>query len=203
MIQNFDFPDDDLTNTLLFVKEAGKLKSVIRQTHLSNEERFENSAEHSWHLTLLALCLTPIADLKLNANRILKMLVVHDLGEVYHGDTFLYDEKRNNVSNEERTALIKLLEKAPSNLTTEILEFWDEFEAQETGEAKFAQSLDRFQPFMEQLDNGGESWRRNKITYEKALEKNKHIGDGFPALWTLYKNLAAQANAKGFFYIES
>ena len=91
MIQDFDFPADDLTDALLFVKEAGKLKSVIRQTHLANENRFENSAEHSWHLTLLALCLTPIANLNLNPNRILKMLTVHDLGEVYHGDTFLYD----------------------------------------------------------------------------------------------------------------
>ncbi len=200
MIDDFDFLQGDLTDALLFLKEAGKLKSVIRQTYLQNESRMENSAEHSWHLTLMALVLAPIADKSLNQAHIIKMLIIHDLGEVYHGDIFLYDAKRDVGKDDERNAVIELLALAPLSFQTEAITLWDEFEARQTAEAQFAQSIDRFQPFMEQLDNGGDSWLRHKISHTKALDKNKHIKEGFPLLWEYYQNLAQQAEDKGCFH---
>ena len=199
-LNDFNFPANDLSKTLLFLKEAGKLKSVIRQTFLTNEERFENSAEHSWHLTLMAIYLQKHANQGINIERVIKMLTVHDLGEVYHGDTFLYDVARSDASAQEKEALLKLIENTPKELKDEITNLWVEFEASETVEAKYAQGLDRFQPFMEQLDNGGESWLRNNITHKKALAKNEHIGEGSKELWDLYQDLAQQAEEQDLFY---
>lgn len=199
-LNNFIFPANDLSKTLLFLKEAGKLKSVIRQTFLKNEERFENSAEHSWHLILMAICLQKHANQNINIERVIKMLAVHDLGEVYHGDTFLYDVQRSDASAQEKEALLQLIEKTPEYLKNEITDLWIEFEASKTVEAKYAQGLDRFQPFMEQLDNGGESWLRNNITHKKALAKNEHIGEGSKELWDLYQNLAQQAEDQDLFH---
>lgn len=199
-IEDFNFPDNDLSKTLFFLKEAGKLKSVIRQTLLKHEERFENSAEHSWHLTLMAICLQKHSNQDINIERVIKMLAVHDLGEVYHGDTFLYDVARDNVSDAEKQALIKLLSKIPQELKDEIIDLWTEFEESKTPEAKYAQGLDRFQPFIEQLDNGGESWKRNNISHKKALAKNEHIGEGSKELWDLYQELAQQAKDKNLFH---
>lgn len=200
MLDDFKFPNSEISDILLFVKEAGKLKSVIRQTLLHPEGRFENSAEHSWHLILMAICLKNHSNEKINIERVVKMLAVHDLGEVYHGDTFLYDVERSGASAQEKQALIKLLGNIPKTLKEEIIDLWVEFEARETPEAKYAQGLDRFQPFMEQLDNGGESWLRNNISHEKALAKNAHINDGSNALWELYEDLSAQAENKNMFY---
>ncbi len=201
-LEDFKFPTDNLSKTLLFLKEAGNLKSIIRQTFLKNEERFENSGEHSWHLILMAICLQKHANQNINIERVIKMLAVHDLGEVYYGDTFLYAVERSDASGEEKDALLTLIENTPEKLKTEITKLWVEFEASETPEAKYAQSLDRFQPFMEQLDNGGDSWKRHNITHKKALAKNKHISEGSKELWDLYQNLATQAEEKRYFHLE-
>lgn len=190
-----------MKNSLEFILEVGKLKSVIRQTYMPDQQRFENSAEHSWHLTLTALIFKDYVPFKIDLEKTLKMLTVHDLGEIYAGDTFFYDQTKEQ-SSEEKIALQKMYKNLPEKMQDELLSLWEEFEAGDTAESKFCQALDRFNPFLYQLQNGGESWLRNKITYTKALDKNKHISHGSPDLWDTYKTLATEANNQNLFHKE-
>lgn len=201
-LEIFDLiPNANLKHCFEFILEIGKLKSVIRQTYMPDQDRPENSAEHSWHLAMMAILLKDYANAKLDIEKTLKMLVVHDLGEIYAGDTFFYEQTKNQ-NDIERIALKDLYQNLSKQTCDELLSLWEEFEAGKTVEAKYCKALDRFNPFLYQLQNGGESWRRNKIPYAEALEKNVHIKEGSNVLWDAYKTLAKQANKQNYFYRE-
>lgn len=199
-ILSFASLDKDLGNCLSFILEVGKLKSVLRQTHLSDLDRKENSAEHSWHLVMMAIVLQKYANMRVDLERVIKMLAVHDVGEIDTGDVFHYSKTSDNQN--EKECIERLFQNLDGPLKAEFLRLWDEFEAAESVESKFARALDRFQPFLYMLQNGGESWKRNKISYVKALKKNEHIAEGSVVLWETYQTLAAEAQKNGLFYEE-
>ena len=194
----FNGIDPVLAKAFTFLLEAGKLKSVLRQTQLLFPDRRENSAEHSWHLILMALVLRDYAAAPVDLNRVLCMLAVHDLGEMEKGDVFHYD--KIPAANTERASVHKLFALLDDATAAKLMSWWDEFEAAITPESQFARALDRLQPFLDNLANGGESWHRNKVPLEKALAKNADIAIGAPVLWDAHRTLAIQAAAAGLFY---
>ena len=188
----------DLLKGLHFILEIGKLKSVIRQTYLTKQDRKENSAEHSWHMILMAMMFAPHANDNIDLNKVIKMLAVHDLGEIDGGDTYLYAANRGENEHEKK-CMDRICAMAPPAQAQEIMDLWLEFEKSESAEAKFAQAIDRFQPFLYTLQNGGHSWSENNIPYDLVIEKNKHIADGSAELWKTYQDLIHQAHKIGYF----
>jgi putative hydrolase of HD superfamily len=197
----FDILEDKtLCACLDFIVKVDALKKVLRKTSVIKNARLENTAEHSWHLTLMAMVLNRYANEPIKLDRVIKMLVLHDLGEIEFGDTFFYDVARAQAQDNERSVITKLFESLPEELRQEFMELWEEFTIGTTSEANFARAMDRFEPFLSNLANDGGSWVSMKITKEKALTKNQHIDEGSHRLWDAYQKLAQQADDKKYFY---
>ena len=188
-----------LRGQIEFVREIDKLKTVLRRTTLMDGSRSENSAEHSWHLALMALVLSEHSAEQVDLLRVLKMLLVHDLVEIDAGDTFCYDEEAHldKLEREQRAAerIFRLL---PADLSTELRELWDEFEDKVSAEARFATALDRLQPMLHNLSTGGGSWQEHGITRRRVEERNRVIEDGAPDLWAMARAMLDEAEARGW-----
>ena len=183
-----------------FLMEADKLKQVLRRSHLNGKQRRENSAEHSWHLTLMALVLAEhAATADMDLIRVLKMLVVHDLVEIDAGDTFAYDEaaKRDQHEREQRAA-DRIFPLLPPEQAAELRAVWDEFEARQSAEARFALALDRLQPILLNYFNGGPGWQEHGVTAPQVRALNASIGEGSPELWRYAQELIDAAVRHGF-----
>lgn len=189
-----------LSQTIEFIVEADKLKQVFRQTLLMDSSRRENDAEHSWHLALMAVLLSEYAsDPGLDLLRVIKMALVHDLVEIDCGDTFCYDEQANIGKLERETAAAeRLFNLLPGDAAEQVRSLWDEFEARQTPEARFAAALDRLQPLLHNFRTRGAAWRRHGVTAAQVLERNRHIAEGAPLLWEYAQALIADAVAKGY-----
>ena len=189
-----------LNQQIAFILEIDKLKSVLRRSYLLNENRHENSAEHSWHLSVMALVLAEHADADLDTRRVLKMLLVHDIVEIDSGDTYIYDQAGNDTkAAREQEAASRIFGLLPPDQSAELQALWQEFEARETPEAKFAAALDRLMPLLHNYHTQGRSWREHGITQEQVLRLNRHMADGSEALWNYAEALIRQAAAEGFF----
>ena len=157
-----------------FIVECEKLKSVSRRINPVATDRRENSAEHSWTLALLATSLFPKACPQINQNRVLKMILIHDIVEIDAGDTFCYADRPDKAECEQRAAA-RIFGLLPAPLSSEFMELWLEFEACDTKESAFANALDRLLPLIQNYHNGGQSWRENGVTYEQAYSRNEVI----------------------------
>lgn len=178
-----------LERQIAFLNEADKLKSTIRATELCDNSRFENSAEHSWHLTLYALVLADQAESGVEIDRVIKMLILHDLVEIDAGDNPIFGEyDPANVQHLEKLAANRIFGLLPIDLHDELRAIWEEFEAAETPSAQFAKSLDRFQPPMQNLASGGGSWTNFNVTQDQIAERvGSKIAIGAPGLWDYAK----------------
>jgi putative hydrolase of HD superfamily len=175
---------DALERRIRFALEADRLKSVIRRTRLVDGSRQENSAEHSWHLALLAVLLADTAAPEVDAARVVRMLLVHDVVEVEAGDTFAYDADANLGREErERMAAERTFGLLPAGQGAELRALWEEFEAGESPDARFAVALDRFQPLLLNFYGGGGSWLEHGIARAQVLRRMAPIEHGAPALW--------------------
>lgn len=182
-------PDDRLAAQFAFLNEADRLKSVLRATTLCDGSRPENSGEHSWHLALYALTLADQAEPGVDINRVIRMLLLHDLVEIDVGDVPIHSANgAAHASTEtqaaEQRAADRIFGLLPPDLAAEFRALWDEFEAAETPDARFAKSLDRVQPVMANLQSGGGTW----ITYNVTLDQldsrvGSKIARGAPRLW--------------------
>ncbi|MEM7644440.1 MAG: HD domain-containing protein [Pseudomonadota bacterium] len=173
----------DLNARMAFLMEADRLKSVTRATRLADGSRHENSAEHSWHLTLFALTLAPHAPPGIDRDRVIRMLILHDLVEIDAGDTPLFAEEGAQATDE-AAAADRLFGLLPRDQAAEFRALWDEFEAAETPDARFAKSLDRFQPPNQNLANGGGSWTEYAVTEDQFRARvGPKVETGAPALW--------------------
>jgi len=176
---------DRLDQQIAFLNEADKLKQILRGTTLCDASRAENSAEHSWHLTLYALVLADQAGADVDINRVIKMLILHDLVEIDAGDNPIFgDYDAADMEAKEQLAADRIFGLLPSDLRDELRAIWEEFEAAETPSARFAKSLDRFQPPMQNLASGGGSWTDYNVSEAQIEEKvGRKIAIGAPALW--------------------
>ena len=177
-------PEGDLSQQLDFLNECDRLKPVYRATRIAGGSRFENSAEHSWHLALYALILAEHAPHAINLDRVITMLLLHDLVEIDAGDAPIFGDYDVAAKEaEELEAAQKLFGRLPAAQGAEMLAIWQEFEANESPDAVFAKSLDRFQAPNQNLASSGGSWVDYNVTYEMFLEKVGHkIANGAPAL---------------------
>ena len=192
--------DDGLERRIAFILEVDKLKQVFRGTYLLDGSRKENDAEHSWHLALMAILLHPYArDNDIDLLRVIKMLLIHDLVEIDAGDTFRYDEEGNKTKAlREQAAADRIFNILPPGQAEEIRALWDEFEAMETPEAKFAAALDRLQPLLHNYHTQGKTWREYGVTADQVIAKNKQINEGSETLWRYAEAMIMDAVEKGY-----
>jgi putative hydrolase of HD superfamily len=193
-------PDEGrLAQQIQFIVELDQLKQVLRQTSLVDGSRRENSAEHSWHLTVMALVLGEYAPPEIDLLRVLKMLVVHDVVEIRAGDTFCYDSAGNlDKAEREQAAAAHLFGLLPSDLGSELRGLWEEFEAGLTPEARFANALDRLQPLLHNVRTDGGTWRKHGIMREQVLQRMRPIQDGAPSLWPYVLRVIEESCTLGY-----
>lgn len=189
---------DRLSRQLDFIREIDRLKTVLRRTLILDRSRRENSAEHSWHIALMAVVLAEHSAEPVDVARVVQMLLVHDLVEIDAGDTFVYDTtaSRDKDEREERAAE-RLFGLLPADQAAEVRSLWEEFEARATPEARFAAAIDRLSPVLHNCATEGHTWRENGVVHEQVLAVNRHIADGAPALWRHVERLLDEAVAKG------
>ena len=187
-----------------FIREIDGLKGVERKTKPLGLERFENSAEHSWQLAVMVLSMSRFAAEPIDELRTIKMLLLHDIGEIDTGDTIVYATAiREEKKKEEQAAVERICGMLPKDLGAEFLALWMEFEAAETPEAKFAHAMDRTIPIILNLANNGQSWRENGIRYEQVVKRNGPAAEaGCPALWAFLKEKLDVAQRDGWFGTE-
>jgi putative hydrolases of HD superfamily len=183
-----------------FILELEKLKAVTRKVRPLGLDRYENSAEHSWQLAILALSLARYAEPSIDMNRVIRMLLVHDIGEIDTGDTMVFTEGGwEERKAAERAAATRIFGMLPEQGAS-FLELWQEFERGETPEARFAHAVDRAMPVLLNLNNNGQSWRENGISYERVIRRvAPPIKAGCPALWEYLEARLEEARVKGLF----
>jgi len=188
-----------LTRQIEFIREVDKLKTIRRQTLLTDASRLENDAEHSWHLALMALVLGEYAgSSEIDLLHVIRMVLIHDLVEIDAGDTYCYDEAGYRDKKERETAAAeRIFNLLPADQAAEIRYLWDEFEASETPEARFANALDRLQPLMHNVATRGRMWKRHGIVQSQVIDRNRKIDDGAPDLWAFARKLIEQAVSDG------
>lgn len=190
---------DRLEQQLSFIREIDKLKAVLRRTFLLDRSRRENSAEHSWHLAVMALLLSEYANEPVDVGHVLKLLLVHDIVEIDAGDTYIYDTAGHaDKAEREQRAADRIFGLLPPGQQAELRALWDEFEAQETPEARFANTLDRLQPLLHNYYTEGAAWREHGISRSQVYERNERTARGSQALWDYAKALIDEAVAKGY-----
>ncbi len=192
--------DSRLQQQINFILEADKLKTVLRRNLLTDDSRRENSAEHSWHSILMAQILFEYADNKneLDLLHIIKMLTIHDIVEVYAGDTFMYDvEGYKDKFDRENKAAIQIFGLLPEDQRKEYYELWLEFENEETPNAQFAAMTDKMMPVIINTYNGGTSWREANISCEQVIESQKNIANGPEVFKNLLQELIGVCRKNG------
>ncbi|MFW1208028.1 HD domain-containing protein [Vibrio parahaemolyticus] len=189
-----------LEKQLALLIELDKLKSVLRRTRVkSGEGRLENSGEHSWHVALMAVLMEEHANAPVDIYRVMKMLLIHDVVEIDAGDTFVYDTAATKKQAEkEIKAAERLFGMLPTDQGQELLALWQEFEAAQSDDAKYAKALDCLIPMLLNYHNNGQSWKENSVTREQALTINKRIEFGSVTLWDKAKELIEEATEKGW-----
>jgi putative hydrolase of HD superfamily len=187
-------------NQIEFMLEIDKLKRIHRRTTLLDRSRQENSAEHSWHIALSVLILSEYAEADdLDLLQVIKLLLAHDLVEIDAGDTYCYDEiGGQDQKARERRAADRIFSILPGDQADTFWSLWNEFEERETPEARFANALDRLQPFLHNYFTRGHTWRKNGIRKQQVLTRMKPVDDGSHLLWDYVSRLIDEAVAKGY-----
>lgn len=192
-------PASRLEHQIAFITEIDKLKAVLRQTALMDGSRHENSAEHSWHLAIMALTLAEYAEPDTDITRVVKMVLIHDIVEIDAGDTFAYDTAGYiDKAEREQKAAARIFGLLPDDQQAEITSLWQEFEAISTPEARFANALDRLEPLIGNFIGGGGSWKKPGVTLAKVQQRMKPIGEVSTALGDYVQQILAEAVAKGY-----
>ncbi|MEJ6398160.1 HD domain-containing protein [Yoonia sp. 208BN28-4] len=172
---------------LAFLIEADKLKSVMRGTSLHDNSRREYTGEHSWHIALYAMVMAEHANRPVNVDRVIKMLLIHDLVEIDAGDVPIHSAAARDAATqeaEEQAAATRIFGLLPPDQASSFRALWDEFEAAETDDAVFAKSLDRVQPVVSNLEAGGASWIDYNVTLDQLESRvGAKVKRGAPAIW--------------------
>ena len=179
-----------IAGDIAFIQEVDKLKNVFRKSRNMSNKRFENDAEHSWHICIMAITLQKYSNMQIDISRVLQMLVIHDLGEIYSGDTIVY-AKGNDHKRDELESAKRLFSMLGPIAEKELYALLNEFEARETPDAKYANAIDRAEPILQNIHTNGETWNSNGISYKRIVELNQiKIAEGSEQLWSfLLKSL--------------
>lgn len=189
---------DNLLQQIDFIKEIDKLKYIQRKTKLFNSDRHENDAEHSWHLAMMTIVLAEHSEKPIDVLKVLKMVLIHDIVEIDAGDTFIYDTSKNHTNTEqELIAAKRIFGLLPEEQAKEFISIWLEFEEGVTDDAKFAKSMDRFEPLLQNISNNGGTWAEFNVDYQKVYDKKKIIKNGSTSIWNYAENLINESVDKG------
>ena len=171
-----------------FIREIDKEKFITRQTFLSDAKRRENDAEHAWHMAIMTVLLAGYADEKIDVLKTVTMLLIHDIVEIDAGDTYAYDEDAKKTQRErEVKAADRIFGLLPEKQGKEFRALWEEFEAQETAESKFARTMDNIQPIMLNAATDGKAWEEHDVHIEQILNRNRNTATGSEAIWEYAK----------------
>lgn len=188
-----------LQQQITFLLELDKLKQVLRRTLPVGSSRYEDSAEHSWHLAVMALVLAEYADAQVNINRVMYMVLLHDIVEIDAGDTFLYDEAgRLAKQTQEAAAAERIFGLLPADQAAEFRALWQEYEARETADAQFAYALDRLMPLLQNYHNQGQTWQENHVHKGQVWRLNQPIGASSTTLWAVAEHFINDAVVQGY-----
>lgn len=194
-----DMLDSRLRTQLGFIIEVDKLKTVLRQSPLAAAGRRENDAEHSWHLALMVLLLAEHSDEPIDVGHTIKLVVCHDLVEIYAGDTPLHDPVAAGDQRERETAAAeRLFGMLPPQQAVRLRELWDEFEARHTPEARFAKALDRLQPILLNWIAEGGTWETPGVTAAAVRERTSGIGEASSTLGAASRSLIDESERRGW-----
>ena len=175
-----------LIEQVKFIVEVDKAKEIMRRTYLTKSERFENDAEHSWHLALMAPLLREHIKEDINIEKVINMVIIHDLVEIDAGDTFCYD-KEGNLTKREREikAADRIFNILPKDQSKIIYDLWNEFEEMKTIESRYAACLDRIQPILNNISTKGRAWKENGTTKSMVLKRMNVVKETSKELWEL------------------
>ena len=190
---------DRLRQQLAFLMEIDKQKEIIRQTYLADGSRKETDAEHAWHLAMMCMILSEYANEKIDVPKTIMMVLTHDLVEIDAGDTYAYDQTGNQTKKErELKAADRIYGLLPEDQRQYLRALWDEFEAMETPEAKFANMLDKIQPVCLNDQSKGKSWVEHNVCKRQIMERNSKTHEGSELLWDYIKKLIEKNVEAGF-----
>jgi putative hydrolase of HD superfamily len=189
-----------LEQQIQFLVEIDKVKQIFRRTRLFDRSRYENDAEHAWHLGMMAIVLAEHANEPgLDVAKIVKMVLIHDLVEIDTGDLFLYDAAvQAQKAEAEPIAARRIFGLLPEDQRDEFFALWDEFESRQTPEAKFAAALDRLEPILQNHRDEGHSWQKHGVTADRVHAAVKHIEEGSATLWGYTQTLLDDSVNKGW-----
>lgn len=175
---------EELDRIFRFIREIDREKFIERQTYLTGGTRKENDAEHAWHMAVMAVLLSRYANEDIDVLKTVTMLLIHDLVEIDAGDTYAYDEEAKKTKPErERKCADRLFSILPDEHGKYLRALWEEFEKNETPEAKFAHTMDHIQPLMLNDATGGKSWEEHGVHLDQIMERNRHTAEGSEILW--------------------
>ncbi len=195
--------DERLNRQMQFCLEMDKEKMIGRQTYLSDGSRKEDDAEHAWHMAVMALTLSEYANSDLDLMRTISMILIHDVVEIDAGDTYAYDEEGKKTQRQrELKAADRLFSILPKDQGEKFRALWDEFEACETPEAKFARTMDNIQPAMLNDAANGKAWEEKGVRLSQILERNRSTADGSETLWEYERENFIEPNVKNKKIIE-
>ena len=190
---------DRLRQQLAFLMEIDKQKEIIRQTYLADGSRKETDAEHAWLLAMMCMILSEYANEKIDVPKTIMMVLTHDLVEIDAGDTYAYDQTGNQTKKErELKAADRIYGLLPEDQRKYLRALWDEFEAMETPEAKFANMLDKIQPVCLNDQSKGKSWVEHNVCKRQIMERNSKTHEGSELLWDYIKKLIEKNVEAGF-----
>lgn len=173
---------------LAFLKEIDKEKEIVRQTYLASGSRKEGDAEHAWHLAVMTLLLSEYANEEIDVLKTMSMVLIHDLVEIDAGDTYAYDEQGKTTQREREVAAAdRIFGLLPEDQGKKLRALWDEFEARETPEAKFARTMDCIQPLMLNHAAEGRSWKEHEVKVSQVMGRNARTAEGSQTLWDYAK----------------
>lgn len=195
--------DDNMVSERLlkdmeFIVELDKMKTILRQTSIIGDERREDDAQHSWHISLMAMILAEYTNEEVDLGKVIKMLLTHDLVEIYAGDTFCYDKVGNDDKKErELLAAEKIFGILDEDKGKELRLLWDEFEEMETKEALFAAAMDRLQPMLSNYNNEGGTWKKFNVAKSDIYKRIAPVKESSDILWNFVQTMIEDAHKKG------
>ena len=190
--------DDRMRKQIEFALLMDKQKNIFRQNHLADNSRRENDAEHAWHMAVMAYLFREYANEDIDISKVILMCLIHDVVEIEAGDTYAYDEEAKKSQRErEEIAKKHIFGMLPSDQGRELEDLFDEFEAQETAEARFAKAMDNLQPVLLHEANGGGDWKEHEVTKEQIMRRQEKTRRGSEALFTVIKDIIDKHIAEG------
>ena len=190
--------DERLKKQLAFALEIDKEKNIFRQTHLSGHGRNENDAEHAWHMAIMAYVLREYSNEKIDVAKVMLMCLIHDIVEIDAGDTYAYDaENLKTQTARENAAKERIFSVLPDEQKEELIALFDEFEAFETPESKFAHAMDNLQPLMLNNSNGGADWKEHEVTAQQVYGRQSKTRLGSETLFEVVDSIIQQNIANG------